>query len=377
MRVPGALTGAGHPPLRVLLTTDAVGGIWSYALDLADGLRRAGAAVLLAVFGPAPDPTQRRAAADAEIDLVMLPQAPEWLAADGQAVAAAAAALAALARRWRADLLHLNSPALAADAAFPCPVVAVHHSCVATWWAAVRGGPEPADFAWRTALTRRGFARVDAIAAPSAAFAATTAAAYGLPALPVVVRNGRSRAPRVAPLADAPRIFTAGRLWDEGKGVAALDRAAQAVRAPIVAAGPTRGPNGSSLGCSHLVLTGALAADVVRRYLAARPIYVAPARYEPFGLAVLEAAQAGCPLVLNDLPTFREMWGGAAVFVDAGDAAELSHALNRLSDNACARDELGAAARSRAQRYTLEAMVAGTRALYARALGQADERATA
>jgi hypothetical protein len=35
---------------------------------------------------------------------------------------------------------------------------------------------------------------------------------------------------------------------------------------------------------------------------------------EPFGLAVLEAAQAGCPLVLSDLPGFRELWDGAALF---------------------------------------------------------------
>ncbi len=31
-----------------------------------------------------------------------------------------------------------------------------------------------------------------------------------------------------------------------------------------------------------------------------------PARYEPFGLSVLEAALSGCALVLGDIPSLRE-----------------------------------------------------------------------
>ena len=50
------------------------------------------------------------------------------------------------------------------------------------------------------------------------------------------------------------------------------------------------------------------------------------ARYEPFGLAVLEAAQAGMRLVLSDIPSFRELWDGAATFV-ASRRADLLPAL--------------------------------------------------
>ena len=35
---------------------------------------------------------------------------------------------------------------------------------------------------------------------------------------------------------------------------------------------------------------------------------------------MLEAASAGCPLILGDIPTFRELWDGAAVFVAPDDA---------------------------------------------------------
>ena len=49
--------------------------------------------------------------------------------------------------------------------------------------------------------------------------------------------------------------------------------------------------------------------------MARTAVFVSPALYEPFGLAVLEAAQAGCALVLSDIPTFRELWDGVALFV--------------------------------------------------------------
>ena len=93
--------------------------------------------------------------------------------------------------------------------------------------------------------------------------------------------------------------------------------------------------------------------------------FVSPARYEPFGLAVLEAASAGCPLILGDIPTFRELWDGAAVFVPPDDArglAEAMHAMLSCPENAA---RLGAAARARAARYSPEAMAAQTWAVHA------------
>ena len=79
------------------------------------------------------------------------------------------------------------------------------------------------------------------------------------------------------------------------------------------------------------------------------------ARYEPFGLAVLEAAQAGMALVLSDTPGFRELWDDAAIFVAGEDA--LGTALRQ----ALATPEPWAArAQARARQYTIERMAAGT-----------------
>jgi glycogen(starch) synthase len=361
--------------LRVLLTADAVGGVWTYALDLAGGLAALGVETTLAVLGPAPERDQAEAARTVP-GLALLPTGLplDWLAETPEQVEAAGAALAALASEVRADLVHLHSPALAAGARFPMPVVASCHSCVGTWWESVRGGaPLPADFAWRMHLVAKGSAAADALIAPSAAFAAATARSYGLAGPPAVVRNGR-RAPHPGTRADAPFAFTAGRLWDEGKNLRALDRAAAhlAGSVPVVAAGATAGPGGASVALRHIRTLGRLSGEAVALRLAGRPVFVTAALYEPFGLSVLEAAQAGCALVLSDIPTFRELWDGAADFVPADDDRAFAAAIGRAAHDAGHRARRGEAARARSERFTVEAMAAGTDAVYRSLLRRAE-----
>lgn len=60
-------------------------------------------------------------------------------------------------------------------------------------------------------------------------------------------------------------------------------------------------------------------------------IYVHPALCEPFGLAVVEAAQAGCALVLSEIAPLRENWEGAALFFGSGGhGVQLVEVLHQL-----------------------------------------------
>jgi glycosyltransferase involved in cell wall biosynthesis len=95
-------------------------------------------------------------------------------------------------------------------------------------------------------------------------------------------------------------------------------------------------------------------------------IFVAPARYEPFGLSILEAARAGCALVLADIPSLRELWTDAAVFVNPEDAAAMHSQLAALISDDDMRQRLGSAARMRSRRYSVERMTRAYLALYDR-----------
>jgi len=354
-------------PPHLLVTADVVGGVWTHAIDLSAALAETGARVTLATLGPAPSAAQRaEALAVPGLDLVETGLPLDWLAEAEVEIRVAGRALADLAAERRVDLVQLNSPALAATTRFPAPVLGVCHSCLATWWDAVRGGTMPADFAWRTTLLARGYTGCDALAAPSHAFAAATARLYHLARPPEVVWNGRLAPP--AAVAAAPFAFTAGRLWDEGKDVATLDRAAARLGIPIHAAGPLEGPNAARIAFRHLRPLGKLDTAELRGWLARGPVFVSAARYEPFGLAVLEAAQAGCALVLSDIPTFRELWDGAARFVAPGDDAGFAQAVEELSREQEQRSFLRVAAMRRAQRYSPAAMACGMAAIHSRLL---------
>ncbi len=365
------------PRLRVLMTADAVGGVWTYAIDLARGLAARGIATHLAVTGPAPSAGQAAQAAD--IPALTLHDAAvplDWMATEPVQIRAAGDALGRLAQALEVDLVHLNSPAYASTGAFEVPVLGACHSCLATWWAAVRGGPMPRDFAWRSALLREGFAACDSLIAPTRAHAAATAAAHALPRAPHPIHNGSDAAPAKADdILDA--MFTAGRLWDPGKNVAALDRLARLLPFPVLAAGPVDGPEGSHAAFAHLTSLGILDTGGMRAILRRAPLYAAPALYEPFGLAVLEAAQAGCALLLADIASFRELWDGAAVFLDWSDEKAAARTIAALMRDPARRARIGEAARHRAARYSLAAMADATLAEYRMLLTHAGQRASA
>lgn len=360
--------------LRVFMTADAVGGVWQYALDLAKGLHSHNIETTLAVLGPAPSSDQQARAEAAGVRLILTGLPLDWTAERPDMVEEAGRAISRLAAQFKPDIVHLNSPALAASAAFAAPVVAVCHSCVATWWQAVRQGQLPEEFVWRTDLVQRGYQAADMLLAPTKAFARATARAYDLAEEPAVVRNGRHSVWNRKGFTPGTFAFTAGRLWDEGKNFAAIDRAAARLAIPVLAAGPLNGPNGAQVEARHVKSLGRLSDAEIAQHLSAKPIFVSVARYEPFGLAVLEAAQAGCALVLADIPTFRELWEGAAIFVQPDDDEAIAAAIEQLLHNEELRSGLEIAACRVAEAYSLEAMTAGILTAYRSLLSRGNRK---
>ena len=356
--------------VRVLITVDAVGGVWQYGLDLARGLAERGLEPVLALLGPAADAGQRReASAIAGVTLIETGLPLDWLCDGPEPVLAATAAIAALAQDIGADLVQFNSPALVG--AMPLPTVAMAHGCIATWWAAAYPGrPLAEQLRWHRDLMGRSLRSADRVVAPTASYAGMIANQYGLSQTPLVVHNGRkSLAGAALPMVD--RVLTVGRLWDPVKRADLLDRAAAQLDVPFDAAGQVTGPQGQHAALAHLTLLGQIDAVALGRCLAARPVFVSAAAFEPFGLSVLEAANAGCALVLSDIASFRELWDGAALFVPGDDPAAYVRAIATLLADPGLRLRLGDAARSHAARYTPAAMADGMLAIFGEVLDTA------
>src|SRR5690606_667441 len=164
-------------------------------------------------------------------------------------------------------------------------------------------------------------------------------------------------------------VLGAGRLWDEAKNLSALDDAAAELPWPVEVAGEVNNPHGQQVEARHVELLGALAPAELRWRMARTSIFAHPARYEPFGLAPLEAALSGCALVLGDINSLREVWGDAATFVAPEDSEGLASAINQLIEDPERRATMAARAQNRARRYSVARMIAAYHDIYLEVAG--------
>ena len=367
------------------MTADAVGGVWTYALELAAALAEQGVNVALATMGAPPTPRQREEAEKIpNIQVFESGYKLEWMSEPWEDVNKAGRWLMELAEHLQPDVVHLNGYV---HAALPwrAPTLVVGHSCCLSWYEAVyqQAVPEKQWDRYREEVTR-GIQAANLVVAPSSAMLAALNRHYGS------IVNGR-----VIPNARNPAVFhptrkrefaiAAGRIWDEAKNISALTSIADKLLCPVYVAGETQHPdpenqanrewrsqaaapnegNGESIPNSQFPIPhpprnvrklGHLSQEVLADWFARAAIYVLPARYEPFGLSVLEAALSGCAMVLGDIPSLREIWGDAAVFVSPDDPEALAAAINALITGESRRRQLAKMARDRALEFTPQRM---------------------
>jgi glycosyltransferase involved in cell wall biosynthesis len=345
----------GGSDLRLLVTADAVGGVWSYALDLARGLSRKGVHTLLAVMGPAPSAAQERdATAIAGLELAVADFRLEWMDDPWLDVDRAGKWLQRLATTFGADLVHLNGYSHAV-LPFGVPVVVVCHSCVLSWWQAVHGEPAPARYDEYRARVRSGIERADWVVAPTRAMLHAVQELHGAPRRTSVISNG-AYVPKIEASRKEPLALAAGRVWDQAKHIALLAEIAPTLGYPLYVAGDTSSPEGRHVEFDPSIFLGALERQVLAQWMAKASVFAHPARYEPFGLAPLEAAASGAALVLSDIPSLREVWDDAAVYVPVDDRAAWRDVLRELLEDRDRARALGSLAAARAMRFSAELM---------------------
>ncbi|HEX2121456.1 MAG TPA: glycosyltransferase family 4 protein [Thermoanaerobaculia bacterium] len=340
--------------MKVLMTADTVGGVWTYAIELTRALPDVH--FTLATMGRRPSDAQR-AEVPENVTLAESEYKLEWQDNAWADVLRAGAWLLDLDSELAPDLVHLNGYAHGA-LPFGAPRLVVGHSCVLSWWRAVKNESAPPEWNEYRTFVERGLAAADLVVAPSAWMLGELHDFYRFDTPSRLIYNGRAFA--VPQFEERmPSVFAAGRLWDEGKNLRAVIEAAPDVGWPVRVAGDG---GASAPNVTHL---GRLEPHQMPAAYAASAIYLFPALYEPFGLSVLEAAMSGCALVLGDIPSLREIWRDAAAFVPPRDPRAIARVVNEVVTNESLRHELSNRARERAAAFTPQAMAAAYRSTYA------------
>jgi glycosyltransferase involved in cell wall biosynthesis len=355
--------------MKILLTTNNIGEIWTYALELAKALGEETISVAMATMGWPLTPEQHWEAEGIDnLEVFESHYKPEWMENPWEDVDRAGEWLLRLRDELNPDIIHLNSYAYG-DLDWNLPVLITGHSDALSRWQAIHKESPPSSFDHYRAKVRQGLLSAQELVTPTRALLELLEDHYGPLDKGKVIPNGRDPA-LFRPRRKEPFILARGRLWDQAKNIGVLEKVASKISWPICIVGEHQPPGAVRARRPTLELLGKLSSAQWADSLGRASIYVLPARYEPFGLSALEAGLAGCALVLGDLPSLREVWGDAALFVPPDDAEALNSTFNRLIEDEEICHLYADRAYLRALEYTPEQMATAYIDLYRNLLRQ-------
>jgi glycosyltransferase involved in cell wall biosynthesis len=344
--------------MRVLITTSANTEIWHYSSTLANELAtNHGVEIMLVSLGVQPSADQlsmvqpglRLGGGSIEMDRLDFPLEQEI--APVEVYASARRALLDLALRWRAHVLHANEYHLGELGNSGMPVLVVAHHDLCSRHSDLDGDEaSPMDSAYSD-LVRKGLAAASSVIAPNAFMADSVSRWFDYHGVVRIIPNGISEHPGGMASARTIDAVTAGRLWDPAANLECFRATAASMEdRTFVASGPLAPPGKEPLSqCEDSIRYTGPISDVELRQLFGRTrFFVSPALCDPFGLAVTEAAFAGCCLVLSDVPSYRADWEDAAVYFDPRDPSALAELIGGLEENIPRRHALVGLARDRA-----------------------------
>jgi glycosyltransferase involved in cell wall biosynthesis len=228
----------------------------------------------------------------------------------------------------------------------------VAHSDVFSWWWAVKGAEPPESWQEYYERVQAGLNGAGLVIAPSQVMLENIQNLYA-PSSPIKVIYNWRAAEHFYIGEKLPEAMTMGRIWDDAKNIKCLLQAATQMDAGIRVAGENAfGQNQYNGNGANTRFLGKLDVHQVAKELATAAVFVLPAKYEPFGLSALEAAHSGCALVLGDIPSLREIWQDAALFVPTEDATALASTINQLLDDKQMQQQFAAKAKERAKAFT-------------------------
>jgi glycogen(starch) synthase len=343
--------------VRLILTTDTVGGVWTFTKELATELLLRGHEIWLVSFGRPPSFGHQEHVTALQHQYpgsfrYTSSEAPlEWMQTNEAAFDGGAKLLLALDESFHPDAYLFGQFCYGALPVKARKVVTAHSDVLS--WAVACGETLDENSAWMRTyreLVWRGLSEADAVVSPTAAYLSDLRTHFpGLPDTQQVIPNGRSIAPIFLETRNLQAV-TAGRMWDKAKNLRVLFGTTFAM--PIVMAGEF--DDQCVVSSSRLRWIGQQNEAELFRLFRRSAVYLCTSVYEPFGLAPLEAALCGCAVIAMDIPSLREVWGtGALYFHDSDSLAVL---LKHLSESPEALSQAKSMSYKRATFYTTARM---------------------
>jgi glycogen synthase len=354
--------------VHVLVTADSLSSSWAYARELVTGLVTRGVRVTLVSFGEIPLPEQI-AWMDHLHGLDYHPTAfrLEWMQEAEDDLPESSAFLVSLIREVRPDVLHFNQfcyGALPVDV----PRVVMAHGDVITWKQEVHErlpGLDPC-LSWYRKMVMDSLAAADAVVAPSAWMLDRLSTCYARPKRAEVIYPGRNPIFFNPYTSKDDCVLSVGRLVDASKQVFLLTQQSHPMPVCIVGTEqtmpvpriPIRADVKLATEETSVAIRGPQTDAQLRMLYSKAAIYAATPRYEPLGLPALDAAFSRCAIVANDIPSFREIWGDAALYFRTNDASSLAENIRRLNQDRPLRRTYAEMAYNRArERFTTKRMI--------------------
>jgi glycogen synthase len=359
--------------VHVLVTGDTLSGSWVYTRELVTGLVTRGVRVTLVSFGDIPLPAQT-SWMDHLHGLDYHPTAfrLEWMQEAEEDRAEASAFLLSLAQELRPNVLHLHQFSFG-NLPVDIPRIVMAYGDLLTWREAVPEEQQrPLHTLERRAHTRyrdlvlRGIAGADALVASSAWMLNRISATYIHPRRVEVVYPGRNPIFFNPYVSKDDCVLAVGRLVDANWQLSLLTQHAHPLPVCIVGSeqtvtmplNPIRADVKLATDDTSVAIRGPQTEAQLRALYSRAAIYAATARYEPLGMPVLEAAFSRCAIVANDIPSYREMWGDAALYFRTNDASSLAASIRQLNDDRSMRRAYAELAYARArERFTTKRMI--------------------
>ena len=350
-------------------------GSWTYTRELVIGLVTRGVRVTLVTFGEIPLPDQT-AWMDRLHGLEYRPTAfrLEWMDEAPQDLPESSQFLVNLVSEIRPDILHLHQ-FCHGNLLVDVPRVIMAHGDLISWALAVQGcAPRQTHWLkWYRDTVIRGIEAADAVVAPSSWMLETLSSTYASPRREAVIYPGRNPIFFNPYISKDDSVLSVGRLIDAGKQVFLLTQHAHRFPVCIVGAEqtvpvpriPIRADVKVATPHATVAIRGPQTEAQLRALYSRAAVYAATPRYEPLGMATLDGAFSRCAIVANDIPTFREVWGDAALYFRTNDARSLAATLRQLDDDRPLRQAYAERAFGRArERFTAHRMINAYLELY-------------